>query len=316
MLIYYSVNYILSQTLDKEFVFCNNKDVDDKNISNQEKKAPLGVKIVAIIPVVPVLIFLFFDIAMIMGPLLDSGDSWVYVMYPIVLFFFLVFTACLIFTSVMLWKGKNWARIALIIFYIIGIIFSLWTYRETPPNLNYFSLIGSVFSLPAVFYLIFNKKVKEFFKRNSLKDIDDKNISNQEKKVPLGVKIVAILSIFFPYACFDFVILTSLPQENITFLLMFTPFPLLLLIPKIFTIFIAIMLWMGKNWARIALIIFFVIVTFLNLWIGLNWNHYFPFSFSLSANYDYIVEIVFSLFAIFYLIFNKKVKEFFKKPTE
>ncbi len=136
--------------------------MDDKNISNQEKKAPLGVKIVAVIAIIPVLFFLFFDVAIVTGPLQDSGSFWVSVIFPM----FPFFTACLIFTSAMLWKGKNWARIAFIIFFVIMTFLSLWTYKETSPNLNYFSLIGIVFSLPAIFYLIFNKKVIEFFKRN------------------------------------------------------------------------------------------------------------------------------------------------------
>lgn len=60
-----------------------------------------------------------------------------------------------------LWKGKNWARILTIVFGSIGIIVSLISIATG----NFMNLINLIVEGAIVGYLLFNKKVKEAFKK-------------------------------------------------------------------------------------------------------------------------------------------------------
>lgn len=151
--------------------------MDDKNISTQEKKAPLEVKIIAIISV----LFGFFPAILAIIELFQATSDergWMFMIGAPLLLLFLIVAVCIIFITTMLWKGKNWARIILIIFFVIQLSLYLWFCIAL--SLDYSSssflkehiltyvipiVTNIVLSSSAIFYLMFNKKVKEFFKK-------------------------------------------------------------------------------------------------------------------------------------------------------
>jgi hypothetical protein len=67
--------------------------------------------------------------------------------------FFLIVAVFLFFIARGLWKFQKWARIAIIIFSIITLIYSLIK----------FSFVGIIIHTFIVVYLIFNKQVKKLF---------------------------------------------------------------------------------------------------------------------------------------------------------
>ena len=140
----------------------------------EDKKTPIGVKVISIFILVLSIVAILESIVAILEVLsipLDiiavsdilpnvflTGDAWtdIILMFPV--FLGGIFG---IFVSKGIWKGKNWARIWSIIFSIIIIITSLRYFRG---NYGTNLFLSSVSCLILFTYLL-NKKVKEFFRK-------------------------------------------------------------------------------------------------------------------------------------------------------
>jgi len=153
----------------------------------------------------------------------------------------------------------------------------------------------------------------------------ERKISNSKKKVPLGVMIISIilsligllylialgLLFFVVYAFGGIGSLMAL--ESLFFL-----------IPIIF-ILLVIFLIKGKNWARIIVIIGLIISlvwAILSIFLPLDkiiFGSIIPggeFVGIKHSFWDYVKDAIYifgELIILFYLLFNKKAKEFFKK---
>ena len=113
-----------------------------------QKKAPIGVKIISI--------YYYILFALIL--ILLRG-----VLYSALTTFFFLFVAVLgFFLGRGLWKGKNWSRIAAIIFSILGIVSLI--YGALQNGFSGLSLIGYLINLSVGGYLIFNTDAKNYFK--------------------------------------------------------------------------------------------------------------------------------------------------------
>ena len=128
---------------------------------------PLGIKILAILSWIGAGISLLFGILAIFGGYAFSSLFG----FPLsaglgfgifIAFIMLIFAVLNFFIGRGLWKGQNWARILLIIFLIIGVVFGLLvlftgTYITGILNLVINGLVG--------WYLLLNKEVKSAFAR-------------------------------------------------------------------------------------------------------------------------------------------------------
>ncbi len=128
------------------------------------KKIPLGVKILSVLSyiaagfLVIAALLAFVDAGFIANiPGLAALGAGAAVIFGIM---FLALGVVDFFIARGLWKGQNWARILLLIFMAIGILYSIGMLfiREILT-----SLINIVIDGLIGWYLLFNKNVKKFF---------------------------------------------------------------------------------------------------------------------------------------------------------
>lgn len=131
------------------------------NKNNSIREIPIGVKLISIYYwIMAILIIIIGLVSMYFG---------LFLLFPLIIvgIFLIASSVLLIFIAINLWKGKEWAMIAAIIFAIIGLgdIFRLFK----PLNVWVFiiNLTFFIVSVLIIWYLIFNKGAKEFFNKSS-----------------------------------------------------------------------------------------------------------------------------------------------------
>lgn len=129
-----------------------------------KKNVPLGVKIISIFLILIGLILVFILPIFNMGVGMTSKSDAL-LRYLII---YLLPSALLLIFAIFLWKGKNWARILVALFFLILILAYLATLIVSRNNLNlkifpYVSWPFSCIGLVIFAYLIFSKKVKGAF---------------------------------------------------------------------------------------------------------------------------------------------------------
>jgi hypothetical protein len=144
----------------------------------QQKPAPMGVKIISIILLIgAILMTLNFSLFVLVGILFlagvdlgtesfktlsDVGDTGTILFATIIFFFLLTIGIFSIFVARGLWKGKNWARISFIILNILFFVLLIYVFFL---KAFYVGVISFLFLVILVNrYLIYDKKVKSFFK--------------------------------------------------------------------------------------------------------------------------------------------------------
>ena len=84
----------------------------------------------------------------------------------------LIFVGFFVFLAVQLWRGKNWARITVIVFSFISAFFSFISLLSG----NLFSTIDFIISLIIALYLMLDKKVYHAF------NVKEKEVKVKRKK--------------------------------------------------------------------------------------------------------------------------------------
>jgi hypothetical protein len=127
--------------------------VKNINKTNQTKKeAPTGIKVIAFIHCIFGIFILIFTFYTIIGFIRHYGPIFKLVDLFIVL---------LIIPAIFLLKGNNLARVTIISVYILFILEAIY---ELIKGEDYFSTIFFILIFGiGICYLLFNKKVKEFF---------------------------------------------------------------------------------------------------------------------------------------------------------
>lgn len=139
-----------------------------------QKQIPLGIKLLSIFGLIVGGLVVLFGMAFtslgFFGPSNVEQADW---FLPVVMAFsaifgiiFLLFGLFIIFVARALWKGKNWARILVVIFSVLGaipIIAMIFGAESVQLGLN--AIFGPIVNLLVAGYLLFNKKAKEFFSK-------------------------------------------------------------------------------------------------------------------------------------------------------
>ncbi len=223
-------------------------------------------------------------------------------------------------------KAKNWMRIVLLIAIILGIplsivIFigsqqsSLWTSQIWfKAYMIFYLVLDIILSSISIWFLGFNKVIKRYFNEGKKKKIreEEKKKPEEVKIPPFGANLISYwyylnLVWIFIDAISDFLPSVKEIYNQTLFNQFSTIFGLLFLISGLLLIyFIVTKLLKGKNWARIAIIIFSIVIVIINLpFIFKNLTS--P-SFNLFKN---IAIVIITIIIGVYLIFNKQVNEFF-----
>ena len=153
-------------------------------------KIPIGVKVISIVNYIFSVLFILWGVLGIFGAILfltDFGERGAEQFFgeqfvsqfsaqfgiaylSLSLMFFvlgvlsLIIGILLIIFGINLWKGKNWARISEVILGVLWIVFWFQSYFQDTAN-NMGVTIMIIPALTVIFYLIFLKEVKLFFKR-------------------------------------------------------------------------------------------------------------------------------------------------------
>jgi hypothetical protein len=145
-----------------------------QSVQIQKKTAPLGVKIISILNWIgAVSLLLGAFVVMVPGFLtMMSGEEGAMLTGIILVVLGLMWVVFGIFVMVIargLWKGKNWTRITEIVLGGLGILNAFWTLISPRGDKLITTIIISVGILLVngiiVAYLMFNNKVKTFFKK-------------------------------------------------------------------------------------------------------------------------------------------------------
>lgn len=132
----------------------------------KESKIPIGIKIISILYIIfaivefIIAVFLIFGASLfdlILKDIADLLGSRFLVLIGVLLLGigFLTF-----FSGLGLWKRQKWARIAIIIFSVLGLLRSLLSIVKGD---YYSAIVGLIINSVIGGYLIFNKKVKSAF---------------------------------------------------------------------------------------------------------------------------------------------------------
>ena len=129
-----------------------------------KKNIPLGIKILSILGYIAAGFSVIFALLFFIGagfvaniPGLEAFGAGIIIFFGIILLGLGVLD---FFIARGLWKGQNWARILLIIFMILGIVYALGILFIGQVIA---SLLNIVIDVLIGWYLIFNKNVKKFF---------------------------------------------------------------------------------------------------------------------------------------------------------
>lgn len=127
-------------------------------------------------------------------------------------------------------------------------------------------------------------------------------MEENNKNIPIGVKIISILTILGGLLCIILGVLFLIGLKFQTPLgSIITGAGIILLIGGILISFLGFMLWKGKNWAR-EVVIFFSVLGIVGSIINL-----------IRGDYYYLINLAIEGTISGYLWFNKDVKEFFVK---
>lgn len=135
----------------------------------ENKKIPIGVKIISILYYLICALQLIFGITMIY--MSNKAPEKIIKIFPIISTLVLVLGIGFIGAAVLsffiargLWKGQRWSRIIVIVFSAIGIIYSLVGFATNFIRGNKTGfIITLVFNLIIAAYLFFDPKVKSAF---------------------------------------------------------------------------------------------------------------------------------------------------------
>jgi len=141
-------------------------------IKKEHIKIPLGVKIISIIYYLSAILYLviaiislfFKDLIFKIPDFSQITNSYASIILGVIFILLTIFSATV---ATGLWKQKNWARIALIIFCSLNITGGIFSLIKG----GYLSSINLIFNLIIASYLIFSKKIKGFFKPMKKKEI-------------------------------------------------------------------------------------------------------------------------------------------------
>jgi hypothetical protein len=132
------------------------------------KGAPVGVKIISVLYYIGAALGLISGLFFIFGgaafgslieqnPVIGVLGSSLFIVIGIVSLGFAVLD---FFIAKGLWRGKNWARIVVIILAILGVLGSLSSLINSPLS----GIVGILVSGAVGGYLLFSKEVKAFFR--------------------------------------------------------------------------------------------------------------------------------------------------------
>ena len=144
-------------------------------------------------------------------------------------------------------------------------------------------------------------------------------------KVPLGVKLISLLSIVYSlvYLLVLFISISSFNDNSANTLLKLTGITIVFLI-MLFSALISIFFWKGNLLARkgMFLVLGIALLSGLTVFIRFPFRTFIDSLNSSSQSFEYFLitilcllfffTILSPLFALTYLIFNKKAKEYFK----
>ncbi len=128
------------------------------------KKIPLMIKVISLLLLVGALTMVVIGISSLFNFQLSPSLPTINTLSSILT---LVIGIVGAFTAVYLWKGKNWARIIMIIFCFVGIVESVLNMTVITNSLVQgvlSNLILSIINLLLALYFIFTKQAKDFFK--------------------------------------------------------------------------------------------------------------------------------------------------------
>ena len=132
-------------------------------------KTPIGIKILSILFYISGFVELIFGLLLFSGikNVLNNTVSFTSLISGFITLFgviLLIFGLIIIILATGLWKGKNWARIVTLIFTILSIIGILSSILQG----KFSNLISLTIEILIVYYLLFNKDVKTFFKSKKI----------------------------------------------------------------------------------------------------------------------------------------------------
>ena len=134
--------------------------------SSSRRTRPLGVSILSVLAYIGAVVTLIGGIAMIAGStvvstliekLVPEYASWSAAGTALLIFLGIVFILLAVldyFIGRGLWDGKEWARILVLIFLVLGILGSL----------SPFEIVSIIIDALLIWYLGFNKDVRNYFK--------------------------------------------------------------------------------------------------------------------------------------------------------
>ncbi|MDD5700302.1 MAG: hypothetical protein PHH00_03905 [Candidatus Nanoarchaeia archaeon] len=135
----------------------------------EDRKIPLGVKVISVIVYIgsalllfDALVYVFYGIT---GESLSSEVSASKAVLFIASAIFVALAVLAFFVARGLWKGKNWARIVVVVFSILEIvmIIAAFFYGNLTASDNVLNLLSLVANGLIGGYLIFNKNAKKVF---------------------------------------------------------------------------------------------------------------------------------------------------------
>ncbi len=139
------------------------------------------------------------------------------------------------------------------------------------------------------------------------------------EEIPILIKVLAI----FDYISIGFLILLGLgflfagtllnailasKNINIFSAALFIFLGIFCFCYGVLNIFIGMGLWRGKNWARVATIIFYILIVLVSIYLTIE-----EYNLPILSRIQYVLYAIIALAIIVYLLFSKKVKEAFKK---
>jgi len=164
--------------------------MEQQTYQQNQKKIPTGIKVISIINYIFAVFGILFAVAGIIGGIyfainggsmasqifglsnsqtgtlgaeINSSAGAFYTNFGLIALgvgiIFVLLSTFLIIVGMKMWKGRNWARISEIVLMVLWTI--LWSIELF--NGNFLNLIMIIPSLTISFYLIFSKKVKNFF---------------------------------------------------------------------------------------------------------------------------------------------------------
>ena len=131
---------------------------------SRHSRVPVGVKVLAGIVIFKGVFGGIFALLTITGliPAFSAASRAFMILYSLGLMSLAVFD---IFMGRGLWKGQNWARIAAIVFLAIPVLLSVFVIIFGAVELDIQLISGLAVSLFLIYYLGFNKEVKDAFSR-------------------------------------------------------------------------------------------------------------------------------------------------------